>query len=68
MADITTNQAEEIAWSLIASNMHFLLVAKDSRNKLPIEFLNSVQERGLVVSWCNQLEVLAHQAAACFNL
>ena len=64
MADITTNQAEEIAWSLIASNMHFLLVAKDSRNKLLIKFLNSVQERGLVVSWCNQLEVLAHQAMA----
>uniref|UniRef100_A0A2N9GEW7 Glycosyltransferase n=1 Tax=Fagus sylvatica TaxID=28930 RepID=A0A2N9GEW7_FAGSY len=66
MADITAKQAEEIAWGLIASNMHFLLVAKDSKNKLPMEFINSVKERGLVVPWCNQLEVLAHQSVACF--
>ncbi|XP_065638500.1 UDP-glucosyltransferase 74AE2-like [Quercus suber] len=46
--------------------MHVLLVAKDYRNKFSIEFINLVQERGLVVTWCNQLEVLAHQAVACF--
>ncbi|XP_030940617.1 UDP-glycosyltransferase 74B1-like [Quercus lobata] len=66
MADITAKQAEEIACGLIASNMHFLLVAKDSISKFPIEFINSAQERGLVVPWCNQLQVLAHQAVACF--
>ncbi|KAK9995819.1 hypothetical protein SO802_020505 [Lithocarpus litseifolius] len=66
MADIIAEQVEEIACGLIASNMHFLLVAKDYRNKFPIEFINAVQERGLVVPWCNQLEVLAHQAVACF--
>ncbi|KAM4115172.1 hypothetical protein ACJW30_04G128200 [Castanea mollissima] len=65
MADITAKQAE--AWGLIASNMHFLLVAKDSINKFPIEFINLAQERGLVVPWCNQLQVLAHQAVACFS-
>ena len=66
MVDITAKQAEEIACGLIASNMHFLLVAKDSINKFPIEFINSAQERGLVVPWCNQLQALAHQAVACF--
>ncbi|KAK4568543.1 hypothetical protein RGQ29_004093 [Quercus rubra] len=66
MSDITTKQADEIACGLIASNIYFLLVAKDSINNLPIEFINSAQERGLVVPWCNQLEVLAHQAVACF--
>ncbi|GMY24595.1 UDP-glycosyltransferase 74B1-like [Fagus crenata] len=66
MADITAKQAEEIFWGLIAGNMNFLLVAKDSKNKLPIEFINSVEERGLVVPWCNQLEVLAHRSVACF--
>lgn len=66
MADITAKQAEELAWGLIASNMNFLLVAKDSRNKLSIETVNSVEERGLVVPWCNQLEVLAHPAVGCF--
>ncbi|XP_030937214.1 UDP-glycosyltransferase 74E2-like [Quercus lobata] len=66
MADITAKQAEEIACGLIASNIYFLLVAKDSINKLLIEFINSAEERGLVVPWCNQLEVLAHQVVACF--
>lgn len=66
MADITTEQAEEIGWGLMASNMHFLLVAKDSRDKMPIEFISSVEERGMVVAWCNQLEVLAHPAVGCF--
>ena len=51
MADITVKQAKEIALGLIASNAHFLLVAKDSRNKLPIKLINSVQEKGLVVPW-----------------
>ncbi|KAG2675795.1 hypothetical protein I3760_12G023100 [Carya illinoinensis] len=66
MADITSQQAEEIAGGLIASNVHFLLVAKDSRDKFPSGFLNSVQGRGLIVPWCNQLEVLAHPAVGCF--
>ncbi|KAB1202463.1 UDP-glycosyltransferase 74F2 [Morella rubra] len=66
MADITTEQAEEIGWGLMASNMHFLLVAKDSRDKMPIEFISSVEGRGMVVAWCNQLEVLAHPAVGCF--
>ena len=39
MANITAKQAKEIARGLIASNVHFLLVAKDSRNKLPIELI-----------------------------
>ena len=49
MVDITAKQAEEIACGLIASNIYFLLVAKDSINKLSIEFINSAQESGLVV-------------------
>ena len=36
MANITVKQAKEIALGLKASNVHFLLVAKDFRNKLPI--------------------------------
>lgn len=51
MADITFKQAKEIVWGLIASNMNFLLVAKDSRNKLSIKLINSVKEKGLVVPW-----------------
>ncbi|KAM3703818.1 hypothetical protein ACB094_04G129800 [Castanea mollissima] len=66
MANITAKQAEEIVCGLLASNIYFLLVAKDSINKLPIKFINLALERGLVLPWCNQLEVLAHQVVACF--
>lgn len=46
--------------------MHFLLVARDSGDKFLNSFVNSVQGRGLIVPWCNQLEVLAHPAVGCF--
>ena len=39
MTNIKAKQAKEIARGLIASNVHFLLVAKDSKNKLPIELI-----------------------------
>ncbi|KAM5570551.1 UDP-glycosyltransferase 74B1-like [Rosa sericea] len=66
MANIAAKQVEEIAWGLKASDQHFLWVVKESENKLPDEFLNAIGETGLVVTWCNQLEVLAHPAVGCF--
>ncbi|KAG6745977.1 hypothetical protein POTOM_050487 [Populus tomentosa] len=66
MENISAEQVEEIAWGLKASNRPFLWVLKESEKKLPAGFLNSVGETGMVVSWCNQLEVLAHQAIGCF--
>lgn len=66
MAEISTQQIEEIAWGLKASGKHFLWVAKEPEKKLPKEFLNSMGETGLVVTWCDQLEVLGTQAVGCF--
>lgn len=67
MADVAAKQVEEIAWGLKSSNKNFLWVMKESENnKLPVEFQNSIDEMGLIVTWCNQLEVLAHQAVGCF--
>ncbi|KAK4381968.1 UDP-glycosyltransferase 74E2 [Sesamum angolense] len=34
--------------------------------KLPRNFSEETSEKGLIVSWCPQLEVLAHEAVACF--
>ncbi|KAL6343269.1 hypothetical protein AAG906_022185 [Vitis piasezkii] len=34
--------------------------------KLPCKFLEETCEKGLVVSWCSQLEVLSHKAVGCF--
>ncbi|KAM7483231.1 hypothetical protein LguiB_007814 [Lonicera macranthoides] len=67
MANIAPEQVEEIAWGLKATKKHFLWVIKDSeKHKLPNKFINSMEENGSVVNWCNQLEVLAHQAVGCF--
>lgn len=66
MAEIPTKQVEEIAWGLKASCKHFLWVAKEPEKRLPKDFLNSMGETGLVVPWCDQLEVLANQAVGCF--
>lgn len=67
MAEIPVKQVEEIAWGLKESDYHFIWVVKESESgKLPINFLNSMNETGLVVTWCNQLEVLAHKAVGCF--
>lgn len=67
MAEMEVKQVEEIAWGLKESDYCFIWVVKESENKkLPINFLDSMNEAGLVVTWCNQLEVLAHRAVGCF--
>ncbi|KAF9608428.1 hypothetical protein IFM89_009794 [Coptis chinensis] len=67
IARLGENQIEELAWGLKRSNKYFLWVVRDSEeHKLPIKFKDEMSEKGLVVSWCPQLEVLAHQALGCF--
>ncbi|KAF6139938.1 hypothetical protein GIB67_035086 [Kingdonia uniflora] len=34
--------------------------------KLPIDFVKETSDKGLVVKWCSQMEVLAHEAIGCF--
>lgn len=66
MAEIQPKQVEEIAWGLKKSGKHFLWVAKEPEKRLPNDFLNSIGETGLVVTWCDQLEVLGNKAVGCF--
>ncbi|XP_042497501.1 UDP-glycosyltransferase 74B1-like [Macadamia integrifolia] len=67
MAGIATEQMEEVAWGLRESDQYFLWVVKElEHGKLPDGFVNSIQEIGLIVNWCDQLEVLAHKAVGCF--
>lgn len=63
MGTTTAKQALELAKGLKASKKHFLWVLKESDHKVPQDFLNN---DGLVVTWCNQVEVLAHPAVGCF--
>ncbi|XXG89413.1 hypothetical protein AAC387_Pa12g1415 [Persea americana] len=68
MAHVPPNQMEEVASALKECNKHFIWVVKESEQpKLPDKFLQSIDDdKGLVITWCSQLEVLAHQAVGCF--
>ncbi|KAL0334425.1 UNVERIFIED_CONTAM: UDP-glycosyltransferase 74E2 [Sesamum angustifolium] len=67
LAELTAEQTLELAWALKASGIHFLWVVRSSEEaKLPRNFSEETSEKGLIVSWCPQLDVLAHEAIACF--
>lgn len=67
IASLKKEQMEELAWGLLMSNCHFLWVVRASeRDKLPENFTALASERGLLVNWCHQPQVLAHDALACF--
>ncbi|XP_040992312.1 mogroside IE synthase-like [Juglans microcarpa x Juglans regia] len=67
MAALEAEQMQELAWGLRMSNNYFLWVVRASEEaKLPKNFVEETSEKGLVVGWCPQLEVLAHEAVGCF--
>ncbi|WCJ37274.1 UDP-Glycosyltransferase superfamily protein [Euphorbia peplus] len=64
IANINEEQMEELALGLKSSNCYFLWVVREpEQSKLPKNF---VSEKGLVVKWCPQLEVLGDKAIGCF--
>ncbi|RVW74727.1 UDP-glycosyltransferase 74D1 [Vitis vinifera] len=49
------------------SNNHFMLLVRElEKKKLPDNFTEETSEKGLVGSWCCQLEVLAHKSVGRF--
>ncbi|KAK7350587.1 hypothetical protein VNO77_09381 [Canavalia gladiata] len=66
MGTTTAKQAQEIERGLKASKKYFLWVWRESEDRLPEGFLSGLDDEVLVVTWCNQLEVLAHPAVGCF--
>lgn len=67
LAELNDEQMEELAWGLKQSDKYFLWVVRPSEEpKLPKDFVKETFEKGLVVQWCSQLDVLAHKAMACF--
>lgn len=58
---------DEIARGLLQSNYFFLWAIRDcEREKLSTDFISESSEKGLIVSWCPQLDVLAHKAVGSF--
>ncbi|KAL3506920.1 hypothetical protein ACH5RR_032302 [Cinchona calisaya] len=67
LANLGEEQMEEIARGLTNSQCYFLWVVRASEeSKLPSNFKSEGEEKGLIVNWCPQLEVLAHQSVGCF--
>ena len=67
LAALGEEQMQELALGLKKSNSYFLWVVRQTeQKKLPANFLEEASEKGLVVSWSPQLEVLAHKAVGCF--
>nr|XP_034928410.1 UDP-glycosyltransferase 74E1-like [Populus alba] len=67
MAALGEEQMAEIAWGLKRSDCNFLWVVRESeRKKLPSNFVEESSEKGLIVTWSPQLEVLAHKSVGCF--
>ncbi|CAN4077171.1 unnamed protein product [Withania somnifera] len=68
LAKLEAEQMEELAWGLKNSNKYFLWVVRSTKEpKLPKNFIEELpSEKGLVVSWCPQLQVLEHKSVGCF--
>ncbi|PIN07990.1 UDP-glucuronosyl and UDP-glucosyl transferase [Handroanthus impetiginosus] len=66
-------QIDEIAYGLLSSEVSFLWVLRPPPKELSVEahvlpegFLEEVGDRGKLVQWSPQEEVLAHPSTACF--
>lgn len=67
MVSLTAEQMEEVACGLKESGVSFLWVLRESeQSKLPCGYREMIGEKGLIVTWCNQLELLAHKSIGCF--
>ncbi|KAM3376298.1 UDP-glycosyltransferase 74E2-like [Capsicum galapagoense] len=43
-----------------------MVVRESEEPKIPKDFLENIREKGLIVTWCPQLDVLSHKAIGCF--
>ena len=67
LASLDAEGMAELAWGLKMTGKYFLWVVRASEeSKLPKDFINETSEKGLIVSWCPQLEVLADKSIGCF--
>ncbi|KAG8383542.1 hypothetical protein BUALT_Bualt04G0024500 [Buddleja alternifolia] len=68
---MTAQHFQEFAWGLATSKQPFLWIVRPDVVKgesviLNKEFLEEVKDRGMLVSWCAQDQVLAHKAVGAF--
>ncbi|OIT31349.1 PREDICTED: UDP-glycosyltransferase 74F2-like [Nicotiana attenuata] len=67
MSTLDNEQMKEIAWGLKATNCYFLWVVRTSDEaKIPKNFIEETSEKGLLINWSPQLQVLSNKAIGCF--
>jgi UDP:flavonoid glycosyltransferase YjiC (YdhE family) len=71
MTIMTAEKLLEFAWGLANSKQHFLWIIRPdlaigSSVVLSSEFKNEISDRGLIVSWCLQEQVLNHPSLGGF--
>ncbi|XP_058779084.1 mogroside IE synthase-like [Vicia villosa] len=65
-ASLSEDQIHELACGLKNCGRYFIWIVRETeKGKLPKGFLE-LSEKGLIVTWCQQLEVLEHEAVGCF--
>ncbi|MCL7044907.1 hypothetical protein MKW94_026575 [Papaver nudicaule] len=71
-AHINKNDLIEIAHGLLQSKVNFVFVLRpdvvsvDDPNPLPEGFLEESKDRGIIIQWCCQIQVLSHPAIGGF--
>ncbi|KAF7805625.1 UDP-glycosyltransferase 86A2 [Senna tora] len=71
-AHIAKQDLAEIAHGISLSNVNFVwvirpdIVSSEDQHPLPVGFEESVGERGMIIPWCTQIEVLTHPAIGGF--
>ncbi|KAH0673561.1 hypothetical protein KY284_024648 [Solanum tuberosum] len=72
LANISRQDILEMAHGLLLSRVSFIWVVRPDitwsleSNLLPPRFEDDVKDRGLVVSWCSQIDVISHPAIGGF--
>ncbi|KAI3794904.1 hypothetical protein L1987_37545 [Smallanthus sonchifolius] len=70
---LSTKQKEAMERGLLASGRPFLWVVRDTdggvkdvKDKEELSCMTELEQLGLIVPWCSQLEVLSHPSLGCF--
>ncbi|KAF5941919.1 hypothetical protein HYC85_019561 [Camellia sinensis] len=70
MAVISKKQREEVARGLLESHRPFLWVMRATKNgekeEDELSCREELEQLGMIVPWCSQLEVLSHPSLGCF--
>ncbi|XP_073278365.1 UDP-glycosyltransferase 86A1-like [Primulina huaijiensis] len=72
LAQISKQEIQEIAYGLLLSEVNFIWVVRadivsfDESHALPDGFEDDAKDKGLIVPWCDQINVLSNPAVGLF--